>query len=206
MPTRTIPPIGTKGQYTLNAPWSTTPGVLYECAAIRSFVDLENFGTDVFAVYYDANGLTQADYETDRRNDEVIITLVSETVAPIYVPSSYIVSYPDLSHHVYSHVVLSASLGALPDKLDLTFMQSQMGDLISDTVGVVPEIHLSKAPSTGVISPSEHETLEAARIAAINNRTTPYSQVAALQQERTQLEARLAILEEIIRINNLIPS
>jgi len=204
--TSPIPPIGTRGVYALKAPWSTTPGVTYTCSAIRYFVDVENLGTDVYETYYAASGLDRTDYERDRKNQEAIVTLTSETTAPIYVPSSYIASFPDLSHRNYHHVVLSASLGPLPDYIDLTFVRDQVATVVSDVIGQEATVHLSVAPMQGTVSPEEHETLEAAREAAIENRTTDYARLLEAQQKITSLEQRLAIAETILKDNGLIPS
>ncbi len=200
-----IPPIGTRGVYSLNSPWTTTPGVVYTCAAIRRFVDLANLGTDVYETYYAPSGLTQSDYEQDRRNDEVIVTLISETTAPIYVPSSYIAAFPDQSFRNYHHVVLSASLGPLPDYIDLTFVREQVATAVSEVVGQEATVHLSVAPMRGTVSPEEHEVLEAARQAAITNRTTDYARFLEVSQENTQLHQRLAIAETLLKENGLIP-
>lgn len=200
-----IPPIGTRGRYSLTSPWSAAPGVLYTCAAVRRFVDIENLGTDVYETYYAASGLERSDYERDRQNDEAIVTLVSETTAPIYVPSSYIAAFPDLSHRNYHHVVLSASLGPLPDYIDLTFVRDQVAAAVSDVVGQEATVHLSVAPMSGTVSPEEHEALEAARQAAIQNRTTDRARLIEAQGKVTQLEQRLAIAEAILKENGLIP-
>ncbi len=203
---RLIPPIGTRGLYTLKAPWSVAPGVLYTCAAIRKFIDLENLGTDVFVTYYEPYGLDRTVYEQDRRNDEVLLTLVSETTAPLYVPSSYLASFPDQSHRNYQHVVLSASLGPLPDYIDLSFAQDQVASVISDVIGMAPTVHLSLAPSTGVVTPEQHDALEAARMAAVANRTTDRARVLELTRVNQELSQRLAILEKIVKDYGLIPT
>lgn len=203
---RTIPPIGTRGVYSLKAPWTTQPTVLYSCAAIREFVDLENLGTNVYETYYLPYSVERNTYERDRRNNEVIITLVSDTESPIYVPSSFIAAFPDLSYRNYQHIVLSASVGPLPDYIDLTFAKAQMASALSDVIGVEPAVHVSVAAMSGVVSPDEHEALEAARQAAIANRTTDRARVLELQQQNASLAQRLAILEQIVKDHGLIPA
>jgi len=200
-----IPPIGTRGVYSLNAPWTASPGVVYTCAAIRRFVDLANLGTDVYETYYAPSGLTQSDYDRDRQNDEAIVTLISETTAPIYVPSSYIASFPDQSYRNYHHVVLSASLGPLPDYIDLTFVRDQVATAVSEVVGQEATVQLSVAPMKGTVSPEQHEVNEAARQASITNRTTDYARRLELEQQVTQLNQRLAIAETLLKENGLIP-
>jgi hypothetical protein len=58
---------------------------------------------------------------------------------------------------------------------------------------------------TDTVSPEQHEILETARAAAIENRTTSYAKVLELERTRSQLEQRLAIMEQILRDNELIP-
>lgn len=200
-----LPPIGTRGSYSLRSPWSTVPGVLYVCAAIRRFVDLENLGTKVFETYYEPLGVSRTVYEADRQNDVCIITLVSDTHPPLYVPSSFIAAYPDLSHRNYQHVVLSASLGPLPDYIELTFAKQQVAAVLSDVLGVEPDVHISVAPLQGTVSPDEHNVLEVAREAAIANRTTDHARVLRLEQQNTQLMQRLAIAEQLLKDHGIIP-
>ena len=195
---RLIPPIDTKGRYTLKLPFVAQVNILYSCASIREFIDLENQGIDVYTTYYQPHGLDVTDYQQDRTNNEAIITLVSDTLAPIYVPSSYILTYPDLSYHNYQHVVLSASLGPLPDSIDLTFVRNQMATVISDVVGVMPEVHVSVVGLDGVITPAQHESLEAAREAAITNRTTDRARLLQEQQKVAELETKIRALEELL--------
>lgn len=202
---RLVPPVGTRGLYELKTPWSTQPGVVYTCAALRKFVDLTNQGIDIYETYYGPAGLEVGDYEQDRRNNELIVTLISDTEAPIYVPTSYILSYPNQGYRNYQHVVLSASLGPLPDYIDLSFAKDQVSSVLSDTLGMSPEVHLSVAPSDGVVSAEDHDVLEAARVAAITNRTTDYARVLELQQQNQTLMERITLLEQLVIDNGLLP-
>jgi hypothetical protein len=200
------PPIGTRGRYELKAPFQARPDRVYTCSAIRKFVDLENQGINIFLRYYDPLGLEDSDFAQDKRNGELLLTLTSETEAPIYVPTSYLLSFPNQSGRRYHHVVLSASMGPIPDYIDLTHVRVEMANVISDAIGHVPEVHVGVSPLTQDVTPEEHESLEAARVAAITNRTTDYTRFLAERQKVARLEAKLAALEEILRVNGLIPS
>lgn len=202
-----IPPPGTKGRYTVKVPFKTTPGVLYTCGAIRYFVDIENKGGNVYDEYY-ANAptpISEAIYRTDRQNGEVIVTLLSDTEAPIYLPSSYITEYPALDSVAYHHVVASASIGAIPVSLSLDFLETQLQKIISDTIGVTPTIHWGVVPLSAVMTPAQHESAEAAREAAITNRTTDYARLAVVQAQLDLTQERLQIAEKIIKDHNLLP-
>lgn len=201
-----IPPPGTRGLYSLKAPFTTEPAVLYTCAAIRSYGDLQNHGEDVFKLYYQPLNLTEANFQTDRANGEYLITLTSDTYAPLYVPSSYILSFPNLSSQPYKWVILSASLGMLPDALDLTFAKDQMAAALSNVIGSTVTVQVGSAPYSGVVTPEQHEVLEAARQAKINNRTTDYARVVQLTADKASLTQRLAILEALCKEKGVIPA
>jgi hypothetical protein len=201
---KTVPPIGTKGIYTLKAPFTTQPNELYRCGAIRSFKDIENFGQNVFKLYYEPFGISQSVYNTDLQNGEVIVALLSDKYPPIYVPSSHITSFPNLGSKTYHHVVLAASLGPIYEAVDLTYLKQQVAAVISDTIGLVPKVELAIAPMTGVVTPEEHEATEVARQAAITNRVTDRARLIQSERQKTALEQRVLMLEAIVRDNGLL--
>lgn len=201
-----IPPPGTRGLYSLKAPFKTEPAVLYTCAAIRNFPDLQNHGEDVFALYYEPLNLTQADYAADRASGAYLVTLTSDTTAPLYVPTSYILSFPNLSSQPYKWIVLSVSCGMLPDSLDLTFAKDQLAATLSDVIGTTVTVQVGSAPYTGVVTPDQHQVLEAARQAMIKNRTTDYAHVVRLTDVNASLTQRLAILEALCKKEGILPA
>jgi hypothetical protein len=193
-----VPPPGTRGLYSLKAPFTTVPNQLYSCGAIRYFKDIQNQGIDIYEHYYQPKGLLQSDYTRDLAADVVIVSLISDSQAPIYVPSSYILSYPGLTSFNYQYVVLSLALGALPDTLDLTFLKNQLATAASAVIGVLPTVFENVAASTGVVTPVQHDALEAARQAAVTNSTTDYAKYIEERAKRIVLEEKLAALEELI--------
>lgn len=200
-----VPPIGTRGIYSLKAPFSTVPNELYSCGAIRYFKDVENQGIDVYKRYYEPYELTQSDYSRDRAAGVAIITLMSDTQSPIYVPSSYILSFPNLASVNYHHVVISASLGVLPETLDLTFLKDQVSQTIAATIGVAPTVFENVAETTGVVTPENHDALEIARQAAVTNLTTDRALYLAEKQKNTTLQQKLTALEQLVISKGLLP-
>jgi hypothetical protein len=197
--TSVIPQIGIKGRWEVKSPFATKPGLLYTLGAIRTFIDIENNGVNVFETYYGPMTISQAVYNDDRRKGVMILTLLSDTDAPLYIPSSFVTSYPSLDSKPYHHVVLSASCGALPVTASLDFLVTQVAKVISDTIGVVPTINIGVVPLLSVVTPEEHETNEAKREAAISNRTTDYARLAEEQRKNALLSQRLAVAESIIK-------
>lgn len=205
MATPIIPPIGTKGRYDLIAPFSTTPGVVYTCAATRYFTDLENMGEDVYELCYKPFNLPESKYTSDRAAGHVIVTLQSEELAPLYVPSSYIARYPDLNAVPYHYVVVSLPLGPLATTVDLTALQLALAATASDTIGIEPEVHIGVMTLSKLFTPQEHEIFETARDAKITNRDTEYGKRLEAERKLQVATQQNAILTQILRDKGLIP-
>ncbi len=196
---RNTPPLHAKGVYSLLAPWTTVSDAIYECIAIRDFADFQDRGESVLQRFYTANGLGQTEYEADLAQDAHIITLVSETSPTIFVPDTYIENFPDVTGVEYKRIVLSLLLGPLPDDVDLTFFKTALAGLASDITGVEAVVNEHVAPYAGVVSADQHATLEAARQAAITNRTTDRATVLAQQTLITAQAARIQALQELVQ-------
>lgn len=204
MPIRKTPSLYASGKWVLTAPYVADPSKTYTCMAIRSFSDITVLHEDVFINYYEPLGIAEAQYLQDDAAKVCIVTIMSESGEVIYVPDSYIESYPDISNTLYSHIVLSISLGALPDKLGLDFLKAQLENACGDVLGVTPDVLVHKSPSTGFVSAQDHANNEAARIAGITLVKSDYTrmlelqaQVATQQQTISVLVQRLQDLGEI---------
>lgn len=196
-----MPPIGSKGIYEVKEPFDTLlrPNTIYECSAIRYFVDLENNGRDIYRDFYVPHGLDAETYESDRNNRCAIITLTSAKYPPIYIPSSHILKFPSLDIRNYSQVVLMASLGALPDDVVLEPTIQAMQNSLKDFIGVDVSVKVGILPLTDVVSPEQHELREAARLSAIRNEESDYSRVVKLEALNTALQDKISVLELIIK-------
>ena len=197
------PPLHRAGRYTLRLPWSADPGTVYSCMAIRTMDDCEKLGVDVFKTYYEPMGLLVADYNPDKTAKANIITLMSDT-GVIYVPDSYIESYPDMTEFTYNHVVLSISLGAVPDYLDVTFLNNQLAATVSDVIGITPTVNVHVAASSGSVTAAQHEIAEAARVAAITNRVTDRAKLMIANGTIAVLNTKVNTLTQLCKTNNLL--
>lgn len=195
---RKTPPLRAKGQYEVRAPFTVLSNAVYECIALRSFDDFTQRGENVYQRFYQANGLTQQDYENDRAENAHIVTLQSATSALVFVPDTYITKMPDLSGVEYKRVVLSVLLGALPDEVDLTHLKASVASLVSDITGVNGDVSEHAIPHSGVVTADQHVTLEIARQAAINNRTTDRARLLEQQEIIDAQRIRIQELEQLI--------
>lgn len=211
---RFTPPLESKGKISLRAPWSANPNVLYTCKALRAFDDIYKSGRDVYTVYYVPMGLTNNsttytpspfDFESERRDNVLIVTLVGDNGDVIYVPDSFIGTQPDATEVVYSHIVLSASIGAVPDNLDLSALKTQIANLIQGTLGLTPTIQESRLPSLNNPTTVQHAIMEGARIGGITLTETDRARAERLQADATLIRNQVTTLTQILRDNNLLP-
>lgn len=199
------PSLYAKGKYVLTSPFVADPNKTYVCMAIRSFEDIYEQGEDVFTKYYVPIGLDAVAFENDRAIKANIITLMSETAPVIYVPDTYIESYPNMSNILYSHMVLSVSLGALPDTINLDMLKQQIQNVVSEVTGVDNSVVTEhKIPSTNFVTPEQHVINEAARQAAITLRVSDYAKYREALVTIQSQNQRIAALEQVIIENDLV--
>lgn len=199
------PPKGSTGRFTVKAPFTIVPDALYTCIAVRSLTDITDLGGDPVALYYDAVGLTDTEYQADVAAGANIITLKSDTAPTLYLPDTWITSYPLLEGVPYNHVVLSVSLGLLRQDTPLGLLQEQIANNASDVIGIVPTVLVHVAPTTGVIDRQQSAELEIARQAAIVQRDSDYAKLTKAQREIERLHEQIQQLQDYIAAKDLLP-
>lgn len=211
---RFTPTLDSKGKYTLRAPWSANPNVLYTCKALRAFDDIYKTGKDVYKTYYVPMGVTNGSttftptpfsFEEERRNNVVIVTLIGDDGNVIFIPDSFISTQPDVTEVKYSHIVLSASIGAVPDTVDLSAIKTSIANMIQASLGVLPTVQESRLPSINNPTPTQHTVMENARTGSIVLNETDKIRAERLQVENGLLQSKIATLTQILRDNNLLP-
>lgn len=196
-----IPTLGTKGIYTLLAPFNTvlTPNVPYRCTAVRSLTDIISSGGNPEVDYYTPNGINTTSYLTDSKVGVYIVSLQSDSGAVVYVPSSYFTSFPDIGGVSYTTIALAINLGAIPDNLDLTYIKSKVADVITENIGIVSEVKTVVISQPTIIGTNSHVLIDAARKAKIAIAVTDYSKYLAVVKERDLAYSKIIELENYIR-------
>lgn len=200
-----IPPLSATGLYRVSAPFDSVllSNRSYTCMAIRRLSDFIGLGVDPYDTYYKPLNIDEAKYKTDYANNECIISLQSTDGSWVYVPSSYILSYPELNGIPYSRVGLFADLGALPDSLDLTYAKAKVADVLAALLGIPVSVSTVVTSARTLISQNDHLTAEATRLQNVTQNDTDYSEVFRLQNEIEMLRARNMQLEAYIAQNHL---
>lgn len=196
-----IPPPEARGTFELLTPFTTQAGAIYTCIAVREFKDIENQHVSVWDRYYSPAGLTAEQYQSDLAEGAMLVTLFSDDAPTIYVPTTYIKSYPDVSAIAFGQKILSLNLGALPDRLPLDDLVQKMSSLASDTIGVEATVTIHNVALSDSVSATQAAAFEKARQAKIKNRTTERAQLVAANQTIANLQTQLNTLEQIVVSN-----
>lgn len=199
-----VPPISARGLFELKQPFLALPDKEYWVGAIRTFDEIRSRNLDIMDLVYSKVGLDQTVAEADYRAAAKIITLLSLDADPIYVPSTYIVRYPNQALIPYSRIVLTANLGPLADSYDTALLEQVVKEAISGYIGVEPEIALGRLAHTGVVSPEQHRQLEEARLNNVRFMSTSYADKLAAEELNRQLRERIEMLENILLAEGLI--
>lgn len=167
------PPINATGTYTLREPWTTVPGAVYKCEGISGFEALEADGVDVYRRFYQPNGISLNEMLADANAGINIITLMSRTAETIYVPSSYIISYPNDIAAGYSRMLVATDVGPLPDWQTLDELVGLFSLEASRITGQTCTTKVIKVPMDGFYSSAESKAMEEARKLAMETNENP---------------------------------
>lgn len=169
------PPINTRGLFTVFVPYVVEATTVYRCTAIRTFDVLVSLGIDVFEDFYAPFDLTEDDYQADFDVRASIVTLVSSDGVHLYIPNTFIESYPGMNGLDYQRKLFVMDLGLLPKHLDVSNMIPDVVEVISKVVGVSATCEYVEVPYIQSITQSEHVLLEGVRLTAIKG-TIPMAQ------------------------------
>lgn len=196
MPTNMLPMMGAKGIYKLSGPWATDPlpKVMYTCIAIRQLTDITSANGDPYNDYYVPKNIDKSVYSADLAAGVSIVSLQADDASIIHVPSSYIAAYPDAGGIPYRVMILSITLGPIPDALDLSPVIQKIQTDVKDTIGVDASVRAVAASNTTMLDTVTSQNLENARQANITNSTTDYSKY---QQAVAQRDAALTKVQEL---------
>lgn len=199
MATRITPPLLAKGVYQVKTPFTIESNLAYQCIALRKFDDVVKDGENVYRTYYEPNGLELSVYERDRDLGAIIVTLVNEYGDFVYVPDTYIKSYPDVNLPNYQHVVLMVSLGVVPYHMDLTAVKADISGIVSERLGLTaPEVTEGVTAARSTLTQTEADTLESVRQASITNLKTERARRIEVEEENLQLKLKVDRLSQVL--------
>lgn len=196
-----LPDINAKGIFSLRSPFSALipPQTRYAVKGIRKLSEIIASGIDPFLLYYQPNTLTQTDYDNDTAIDISIVSLSSEVGQWIYVPSSYIISYPDVNGVVYTSLILGVSLGSVADIVPLDALKTSITNLVKDFLGILCEIKEVAVSPPAIIPYTQHVQIENARTVLKGTNQSDKAKYIDVVNKLNASTARIIELENYIK-------
>lgn len=195
------PKIGDAGIFTLKEPYSflVTPSVIYTVRSIRTLSDVISSGSDPYETYYKPLGVTHEAFLKDAESNKCIVGLQAGDGEWIYTPESFIEKPPNVAGVKYSSIVLGVGLGAIPDSLNLSALETEIKELVAAHLGVDSKIKAVLVSQPAFISHEQHERLERARTAKISKLETNYTKVVKLTEELKLKDLAIKQLSKYIK-------
>lgn len=198
-----IPNIGVKGLFNLLTPFDTLllPNIAYECVAVRRLSDIIGAGGDPFADYYAPYDLDDTVYKADVEAGVSIVSLQADKNNIVYVPNTYINGFPNIGGIPYTTLALAINLGAVPDKLDLSYIKTKIAASVLESIGIEADVRTVAISMPTLLSVGDSAALEAARQARITTVTTDYAKYLEADTLLQAARQQIAELEDFIRAN-----
>jgi len=201
-----IPTVGSSGYYQLRSPLDNLiiANQRYTCKAVRNISDYLANNEDIKADIYSKYSIPDTEYDQDILDDAYIVSLQSEEGHWIYIPARYIISYPITNGIPYRSIMVGISLPSLPVDRDLSFLETDIINLVSDSLGVVPVIRKVETSPVVLVSRERHDIVQAERDMLSAGRVTDRSRYIKTLQDLNVALDKIQQLEQYIK-DNLIP-
>lgn len=201
-----LPVIGSSGYFELRQPLDQliVPNERYTCKAIRRLSEYLANNEVPKDDIYTANGLTDSDYISDIAVDMDIVSLQADNGHWLYIPAKYIAKYPIANGIPYRTIMIGISLPSIPVEKDLSNIKTDIENIITDTLGVIPVIKTVETSRVVLVSKETHDITTAERTMLSEGRVTDRSRYMSLVSDHEIALNKIAELESYIK-NNLIP-
>lgn len=200
-----IPDIGANGIFVLKEPFNALlkTNTTYTVQAVRRLKDVIAEGEDPFEVYYDPYEVEKAVYEQDILNEVCIVSLQSGSGEWVYVPTSFIISFPIMNGVKYRAMMVGISLGAIPDNMNLSAFKTSIFNMVRDTFGITSVIKEIAVSAPVVLSKEQSDLVETARANRIVSTLSDAGKLKVAMQDLQRCREQIAILEKYIIDNQV---
>ncbi|ANZ48234.1 hypothetical protein ASESINO_221 [Erwinia phage vB_EamM_Asesino] len=195
--------VNTTGLFKVKQPFTIAEDVIFNVEAVRTFPELVDRKIDVYNTYYAPVGLGRDAYLADANVGASILTMKSRDGQVVYIPDTYIESYPGINGLAYKRNVLVIDLALVPDYVDPTTISEDVKNIVTAGLGIDPVIDITTMDYEGTVTEEDHLQMEAARKAKIRNVTPLAEQLKAAQDENTKLKTLNAAMLEILQAHGL---
>ena len=132
------------------------------------------------------------------------MTFKSRDGQVVYIPDTYLESYPGLSGITYQRNVLVVDLALVPDYVKVSSITKDVSDILTHTLGIEPKVEITTLEYEGKVTEEQHLQMEAARKNKIRESIPLGEKVAALTEENKKLKELNNQMLEILKANGLV--
>jgi hypothetical protein len=193
-----IPFVGTKGRFKFKEPFNQVlkNDNIYKIESLRTFDNLSESGIDVYETVYKKHNLTKEDYNRDLIDGKVVIVELSDEGGKYYnIPSSYILSVPNVTGVLYRNKMLVVDLGFLPDDTNFTELITNTDELVKELLGIKVETNVIDASPTIMVSNQQHKVNEKERLMTIKSEDNVYTRLKHCEDKLKQAKKIINNLE-----------
>lgn len=194
-----VPTVGTAGNYNFKAPFDKLSSpTQYTCKAVRKISDYLANNEDVKKNVYTSQGLDDATWNQDVKDDAFIVSLQSATGHWLYLPCQYILNYPSGNGVIYRSMMICISAPALPASEDLTALMADLTDMANSRLGLTTVPKLVETSKPTLVPNQIHTDRQQKRQATMLQNSSLTAQLYKAKSDNAALLKKVAELEAYI--------
>jgi hypothetical protein len=198
-----IPSMNAAGRFEAAAPFDqiVNQSTYYTVEATRTIHEMEGAKLDLYSLVFAPVGVTAEDFPTvlKRAKDSgaIICALLDRNGLPVYVPTTYLTSFPLVDGVSYERMCMIADLGPVPPSMALAMQQvlDHTKQYITATLGVTSTVRLGTIPTVGYVSQSQADAYENTRKGLITDASNDVAKVKTLTASLANKDTYIAKLE-----------
>jgi len=205
--TNMIPGIYAAGQFEAVIPFDQIVDAerYYTVEAIRTVAEMQSRNLDIYSLVLQPAGIPKD--ETTKYIDEfltnkaVIIVLTLPGDTPVYIPSTYLSSFPAIDGVVLEHLCILADCGAVTPTIKTLLDETlnEVSQVIEKSLGVKNTVRFGVIPTKSYLSKTQADAWEQSRQLAINGTTNTIIENQQLKDENAELKAYITKLETAVK-------
>lgn len=206
--TNMTPWVYAEGLFTAKSPFNTVvdPATSFKVEAVRTINEIQLAGRDVYELVLKPVGISKdnaTEYIDAMISDKAcIITLTRQQGPVVYVPSTYLTSYPTVDGVVFERLCFIVDCGSCsPDtktKLDDTLQGIEL--VVQKNLGIkTPQVQVGTLPERSYVSKEQAEAWENSRLLQIDSLANPLIENDTLRQQIAEYQIYIKQLEDAIK-------
>lgn len=208
MSSNITPAIWASGQFTARSPFNVIvdPNTTFTVEAARTVSEMQQEKIDIYTKLLKPVAISKDDttkwIEELIKDKAAIIALTQRSGVNVYVPSTYIETYPKVDGVVFERLCIVTDCGSCSpgtkDRLDSTLEGIKY--LVQKNLGIEnPIIQYATVPQRTYVSKTQAEAWEESRLLRIDSFANPTIENVGLKTENAELREYITYLEAQIK-------